>query len=173
MQVFIRMSLCKILTSDQSRVFNNHLIHELMKLLGIDHRLTTPYHSRVYIFLSIINLFYLENNVKANGLDERFNQTILNMLTKFIKKKKTTWEDYLDECVYAYNTVIQVYTRFELMFRRKAVIPADLELATMQKQMGNSNPFFGVKVLATQITHSLSWNDSGIVVVEILSTVNG
>ena len=27
--------------------------------------------------------------------------------------------------------------------------------------------FWGVKILATQITHSLSWNDSGIVVVEI------
>ena len=36
--------------------------------------------------------------------------------------------------------------------------------------MGNSNPFFGVKILATQITHSLSWNDSGIVVVEIPSS---
>ena len=41
---------------------------------------------------------------------------------------------------------------------------------TLQKQMGNSNPFFGVKILATQITHSLSWNDSGIVAVEIPST---
>ena len=42
-------------------------------------------------------------------------------------------------------------------------------ILTLQKQMGNSNPFFGVKILATQITHSLSWNDSGIVVVEIPS----
>ena len=32
--------------------------------------------------------------------------------------------------------------------------------------MGNSDPFLG-SILATQITHSLSWNDSGIVVVEI------
>ena len=40
------------------------------------------------------------------------------------------------------------------------------DIHTLQKQMGNSNPFFGVKILATQITLSLSWNDSGIVVVE-------
>ena len=39
--------------------------------------------------------------------------------------------------------------------------------------MDISNPFFGVKILATQITHSLSWNDSGIVVVEIPSTFCG
>ena len=44
---------------------------------------------------------------------------------------------------------------------------------TLQKQMGNSNPFFWVKILATQITHSLSWNDSGIVVVKIPSTFYG
>ena len=45
--------------------------------------------------------------------------------------------------------------------------------STLQKQMGNSNPFFWVKILATQITHSLSWNDSGIAVVEIPSTFYG
>ena len=45
--------------------------------------------------------------------------------------------------------------------------------STLQKQMGNSNPFLGVKILATQITHSLSWNDSGIVVVEIPSIFYG
>ena len=41
---------------------------------------------------------------------------------------------------------------------------------SLQKQMGNSNQFFGVKI---QITHSLSWNDSGIVEVEIPSTFYG
>ena len=35
-------------------------------------------------------------------------------------------EDYLDECVFAYNTAVHEsskYTPFELMFGRKAVIP--------------------------------------------------
>ena len=44
---------------------------------------------------------------------------------------------------------------------------------TLQKEMGNSNPFFGIKILATQITHFLSWNDSDIVVVKIPSTFYG
>lgn len=52
------------------------------------------------------------------------------MLSKFITKKKNAWEDFLDECVFAYNTAVHEsskYTPFELMFGRKAVIPIDLE----------------------------------------------
>jgi hypothetical protein len=40
---------------------------------------------------------------QANGLVERFNQTLQGMLVKFIDKKES-WEHYLDTCVYAYNT---------------------------------------------------------------------
>ena len=77
------------------------------------------------------------------------------MLMKFIKKKKTTWEDYIDECVFAYNTAVHEsskYTPFELMFGRKAVIPVDLEVATedtsdllmisAEQQQGNQQIFW-------------------------------
>jgi len=43
----MRMGLCKVITSDQGKEFNNNLNKELMKNLGIDHRLTTPYHPQV------------------------------------------------------------------------------------------------------------------------------
>ena len=46
-QIFMRMGLCKVVTSDQGKEFNNALNKELMKKLGIDHRLTTPYHPQV------------------------------------------------------------------------------------------------------------------------------
>ena len=60
---------------------------------------------------------------------ERFNQTIQTMLVKFIESKKETWQDYLDTCVYAYNTSrhdSSKFTPFELMFGRQAVIPIDI-----------------------------------------------
>ena len=31
--------------------------------------------------------------MQANGLDERFNQTLQNMLVKFVDEKKEYWED--------------------------------------------------------------------------------
>ena len=60
---------------------------------------------------------------------ERFNQTLQNMIVKFIDHKKEQWEDFLDTCVYSYNTSKQEstqYSPFELMFARKPVLPVDI-----------------------------------------------
>ena len=42
--------------------------------------------------------------MQANGLDERWNQTLQQMLVKFTSTKKELWEDFLDTSVFAYNT---------------------------------------------------------------------
>ena len=47
-----------MITTDQGREFSNNLNVEVMLEFNIEHRLTTPYHPQ------------------ANGLDERFNQTV-------------------------------------------------------------------------------------------------
>ena len=55
-------------------------------------------------------------------------QTIQTMLVKYIESKES-WQDYLDTCVYAYNTShhdSSKFTPFELMFGRQAVIPVDI-----------------------------------------------
>ena len=51
------------------------------------------------------------------------------MLVKYIDQKKERWEEYLDTCVFAYNTAKHDSSRFspfELMFSRKAVLPIDI-----------------------------------------------
>ena len=51
----MRMGLPKVITSDQGTEFNNKLDRELMKLLNIEHHLTTPYHPQVILkFLTCI-----------------------------------------------------------------------------------------------------------------------
>ena len=53
------------------------------------------------------------------------------MIVKFVQKRKELWEQYLDTCVYAYNTACQESTRyspFELMFGRKPVLPIDIDV---------------------------------------------
>ena len=67
-------------------------------------------------------------------MDERFNQTLQNMLIKYIDPKKNLWAQFLDTCIFAYNTSAHESTKFspfELMFGRKAVLPIDIN-------MGNS-----------------------------------
>ena len=50
---------------------------------------------------------------------------------KMVADDKQHWDEYLDSCVYAYNTSKHEstkYTPFELMFGRKAVLPIELEV---------------------------------------------
>ena len=39
--------LPRVITSDQGREFNNALDSRLMEMMGVEHRLTTPYHPQV------------------------------------------------------------------------------------------------------------------------------
>ena len=53
------------------------------------------------------------------------------MLVKFIEEKKDSWEEYLNTCVFAYNTARHEstnYTPFELMFGRKPLLPIDIDM---------------------------------------------
>lgn len=68
--------------------------------------------------------------MQANGLVERFNQTVQNMLRKFIGEKKESWDTFLDPCIFAYNTSRHkstLHTPFEVMFGRQAILPVELD----------------------------------------------
>ena len=52
------------------------------------------------------------------------------MLIKFTGKKKETWDEHLDFCVFAYNTSRQEssqYSPFEVMFGRLARLPVEMD----------------------------------------------
>lgn len=53
------------------------------------------------------------------------------MLVKYVYDKKSLWDEYIDTCVYAYNSSVHEsteYSPFELMFGRKARLPIDIEI---------------------------------------------
>ena len=84
------MGLPSVITTDQGKEFNNQLNTELMTILNIKHRLTTAYHPQ------------------ANGLDERYNQTLVNSLAKCVQDNREKWDESLEAVVYSYNSAVQV-----------------------------------------------------------------
>ena len=66
----MRMGIPKVVTSDQGTEFNNQLNDELMRLLSIDHRLSTPYHPQVSAVNIVIgnNIILLNNTTYMNRL---------------------------------------------------------------------------------------------------------
>ena len=53
------------------------------------------------------------------------------MLSKYTLDKRGVWDEFLNACVYAYNTAVHestCFTQFELMFGRKAVLPVDIDV---------------------------------------------
>ena len=98
------------LHSDQGRNFESSVIKELCKLAGVKKTRTTPYHPM------------------GNGMTERFNHTLCNMLGTLDEHKKTDWKTYVAPMVHAYNVTCHESTQmspFYLMFGRHPRLVVD------------------------------------------------
>ena len=82
----------KILISDRGANFTSNLFKEICNALKIKHRTTTAYHPQ------------------TNGLTERFNKTVVEMLRKYISEGFQNWEEMLGPVVFAYNNSVHSST---------------------------------------------------------------
>ena len=98
------------LHSDQGPNIESEIIKELCNMTGIQKSRPTIYHAM------------------GNGLAERFNRTLLNMLGTLENSQKKDWKKYVPSLVYAYNCTPHETTKvapFERMFGRKPKLPID------------------------------------------------
>ena len=89
--------------SDRGKEFVNELLDRLCATFNINSRFTSPY------------------NPRANGLTERFNQTLVSALRKQAANDKENWDKYLPLVLMAYRNKIHSSTNFtpyELLFGR-------------------------------------------------------
>ncbi|KAM7304079.1 uncharacterized protein ISCGN_013979 [Ixodes scapularis] len=103
-QMFTRYGVPAEIFSDRGTNFTSELLREVSRLLSMKQLLTTPYHPI------------------SNGLVERFNGTIKQMLRRMCKERPKDWDRYLPALLFAYREVPQASLRFspfELLYGRR------------------------------------------------------
>jgi hypothetical protein len=122
LDVFTRHGTPKILLSDQGRNFESNMVKELCNAMGIDKRRTSPYHP------------------ECDGMVERFNRTLLDMLAMYVNDYHSDWDMWIPQVTFAYRTSIHSSTNmspYEVMYGRKAVLPIDLQFGLKETEAQN------------------------------------
>ena len=97
--------------SDQGRDFESNLFGEICLLLGMKKTRTTPYHPQ------------------SDGQVERFNRTLLDMLSKYVMEDQTDWDDHIPHVMMAYRSSEHSTTGFSpasLMLGHELRLPVDI-----------------------------------------------
>ncbi len=101
--VFCVYGFPKCIHMDQGAHFESELIAELLVLSGVSKSGTTAYHPM------------------GNGITERFNRTLGNMLHSLPLGSKDKWPQRIQTLTFAYNSTVHETTGnapFQLMFGR-------------------------------------------------------
>jgi len=86
--------------SDRGKAFTGKVLTLLSKMCGIEQKFTAGYHPQ------------------TNGLTERFNRTLEEMLSKFVNPQLSNWDELLPSALFAYNTSVHSstgYSPFEMI----------------------------------------------------------
>ena len=110
-EVFLRMGIPRIIHSDKGAEFQSDLISEIGRLVEVKQTCTAPCRPQ------------------SDGLVERFNRTLISMLSKLCSGQKDDWDTHLPYVMYAYQASVHESTGCSpnlLMLGWEATLPADL-----------------------------------------------
>lgn len=93
-EFFSRFGLPLEIHTDQGSNFNSNLFRELCKLLGVFKTRTTPYHP------------------SSNGLVERYNKTLINMISSYVDRNQKDWDLNIKLLTSAYRASVHDSTGF-------------------------------------------------------------
>ena len=116
-EVVCRFGLPRELHTDQGRNFESNLVKEVCQLLGITKTRTTPY------------------NPKSDGLVERMNRTLLDMISKMIEpgQNQRDWDRVIPYALMAYRSAVQESTGETpnmMMLGREPSLPTHMVLSS-------------------------------------------
>ena len=110
-QLISRFGVPAKIHSDQGRQFESNLFSEMCRLLQIVKTRTTPYHP------------------ESDGMVERFNRTLCEMLSAYVQENHRDWDQHLPFVMMAYRAAEHETTGLSpnmLMLGRETATPLDL-----------------------------------------------
>jgi len=122
---FARFGLPRQLHSDQGRNFESSLVKELCEIAGVNKTRTTPFHPR------------------SDGLTERANRTILQMLRATTSQNPQEWPSKIPSILSAYRMTEHSATHVSpnrAMLGREVLLPASL-IAAPPEEIKPSVPY--------------------------------
>ena len=115
--ICLRHGCLRSIVSDNGRQFISKEFKQLLKELQIEHRCTPPY------------------TPQCNPV-ERTNRVIKTMVRQYIDRSQTTWDKYIQEIAFAYNTAPSESTRFSpayMNYGRELTPPGSLSQGVGQR----------------------------------------
>ncbi|XP_069586606.1 uncharacterized protein, partial [Ranitomeya imitator] len=109
--IFSRVGFPREMLTDQGTQFMSRLMEALCKRMQVKHLVSSAYHPQ------------------TNGLCERFNGTLKQMLRMLVETQGRDWERYLPHLLFAYREVPQAstgFSPFELLYGRRVRGPLGL-----------------------------------------------
>lgn len=122
--IYSRVGVPKEVLTDQGSEFVSELMKEVERLLSIKHITTIPYHPQ------------------CNGLTEKFNAVLKQMLKKLCHEKPKSWDRYLDALLFAYREVPQEsmkFSPFELLYGRAVRGPMHILRELWTKEINDTD----------------------------------
>ncbi|GFW55083.1 hypothetical protein TNCV_2786981 [Trichonephila clavipes] len=123
-EIVLRHGAPRVIITDRGAVFRSRLVSSLVDLCNIDHRFTTAYHPQ------------------TNGLTERFNKTLADMLSMYVDVEQKNWDEILPFVTFAYNSAKQEttgFTPFYLLHDREAETTLDTMLPFCPNDFDDNN----------------------------------
>jgi transposase InsO family protein len=116
--IFIKEIICRygppsVLQSDNGKSFVNKLVDHVNEIFKITRRTSSPYHPQ------------------SQGLVERFNGTIKQMMRSYLKDPDEDWDEHIPMILNSYRTTPHTTTKFTpfyLMFGREQYTTSDIAL---------------------------------------------
>nr|XP_022307941.1 uncharacterized protein LOC111113940 [Crassostrea virginica] len=123
-EIFSRIGVPREMLTDMGTQFTSSLMSEVSRLISLRQLTTTPYHP------------------SCNGLVERFNGTLKQILKRLCAEKPKDWDKYLSAVLFAYREVPQEsvgFSPFELVYGRSVRGPITILKELWTKDVPDPN----------------------------------